>query len=84
MLLVPVNNESSNGLCFFLFFVSHKLPTNAPYLCFQHVKEKAQKIECTCAVDTYVAKSKLPIELNILISYIQMALKLVKNREKKN
>ena len=27
--------------------------------------EKTQKIECTCAVDTYVAKSKLPIELNI-------------------
>ena len=30
------------------------------------LKEKTQKIECICAVHTYVAKSKLPIELNIL------------------
>ena len=34
-----------------------------------------KEIECTCAVDTYVVKSKLSIKLKF---YIQMALKLVK------
>ena len=39
---------------------------NHYYYHYLSVKEKAPKIECTCAVDTYVTKSKLPIELNIL------------------
>ena len=30
------------------------------------VKGRAQKIESTCAVDTYVAKPKFPMELSIL------------------
>ena len=34
------------------------------------VKGAEQKIEPTCAVDTYDAKSKLPIELNILHSVV--------------
>ena len=41
------------------------------YYCYYYyyhrllVKGIAQKIECTCAIDAYVAKSKMPIELNI-------------------
>ena len=56
------------------------------YYCYYHhhhhhlsVKGTERKIESTCAVDTYDAKSKLPIEFNILHSNI-VSLKLITKR----